>query len=209
MTDPSTSTPEKSSPQNPPLHIAGAGTLVVAILLGSLSILFLSSIAAYLIIRSQTIARMGDHPQWPPAGLPNIPSSLWLSTLVIIISSVTIQLALNAIRRDDEKKLLLYLNLTSALGLLFLILQAFNWYEFYNAIPHEFRIEGAWLGMFYTLTGLHAAHVIGGLIPLGITTWNARKNRYSRNYHPGVRYTTLYWHFLDIIWVALFITLKL
>jgi cytochrome c oxidase subunit 3 len=204
----SSPTPD-SPPENPPLHIAGAGTFVLGILLVSLSMLFLASIVAYLFIRAQTIARMGDHPQWPPPGLPHAPSSLWLSTLVIIVSSITIQLALNAVRRDDEKKLVRYLAITTALGLLFLILQAYNWYEFYKAIDPAYKIEGAWLGMFYTLTGLHAAHVIGGLIPLAVTTWNAKHSRYSRNYHPGVRYTTLYWHFLDVIWIALFITLKL
>jgi len=205
---PQTPSPNPPPSPSPPLHIPGAGTFVLGILLASLSMLFLASIAAYLIVRAQTMARMHT-PIWPPPGLPPIPRSLWLSTVVILASSVTIQLALAAVRRDDDKKLVLHLNITLALGLLFLALQAFNWYEFYAAIPPAYKIQGSYLGMFYTLTGLHAAHVLGGLVPLAITTWHAKQNRYSRNYHPAVRYVTLYWHFLDLIWLALFITLSL
>src|SRR5205809_7949555 len=92
-----------------PVHLAGAGTIAMGIFLVSLSVLFLSSIAAFMLIRSQSTAKL---PQWPPPGLPEVPKSLWLSTLVIIISSVTIQMAFNAVRRDDEKKLVLFLRIT-------------------------------------------------------------------------------------------------
>ena len=63
------------------------------------------------------------------------------------------------------------------------------------------------MGMFYVLTALHAAHVIGGLIPLIVVYIKARRGRYSRNFHPGVRYVTAYWHFLDVVWVLLFLVL--
>ena len=86
----------------------------------------------------------------------------------------------------------------------FLFLQTFNWIEFYRAIPAGTQLQGAYLGMFFVLTGLHAAHVMGGLIPLGIVIAFAEKGRYSRNFHPGVRYSTIYWHFLDVVWVILF-----
>ena len=189
------------------LHIAGAGTTGMAILIVSLSVLFIASIVAYIIIRTQMELRFraaGLPESWPPPGLPPIPRTLWLSTAVILLSSITIQRALNAVRHDHRKALLRNLLITFSLGLLFLALQTMNWCEFYFAIKPGTQFAGPYLGMFYTLTGLHAAHVIGGLIPLAIVTTRAFNEKYSRNFHPGIRYSTVYWHFLDAIWLALF-----
>jgi cytochrome c oxidase subunit 3 len=191
------------------LHIPGSGTIGIVLLLMSLSVLFIASTLAFVIIRVQVTnnPNAGTGGMWPPPGLPAIPKSLWLSTLVILATSVTIQVALNAIRKDLEKKLLKFLYATLGLGVLFLILQAFNWWEFYTALPKGHQLSGPYLGGFYVLTGLHAAHVIGGLIPLIVVIVRALQGRYSRNFHPGVRYVTLYWHFLDIVWVVLFLVL--
>ena len=189
------------------IHIAGAGTTGMAILIVSLSMLFIASMVAYITIRMQTELRLraaGHTITWPPPGTPAIPSTLWISTFVILLTSVTIQLALNAIRRDNRKAVLRNLYITSALGLVFLALQTLNWWEFYSALHPGTTIGGAYLGMFYVLTGLHAAHVIGGLVPLAIVTVRASKGAYSRNFHPGIRYSTIYWHFLDAIWIVLF-----
>jgi cytochrome c oxidase subunit 3 len=182
------------------LRISGAGTIGMAILLVSLTVLFAASTFAFVLIRSRATV-------WPPAGFPKIPSTLWLSTIVILASSVTIQMALNAIKRGNERALVRMLWATLALGILFLLLQTANWIEFYLRIPENTQLRGSYLGMFYVLTGLHAAHVIGGLIPLGIVVHLARRGRYSRNFHPGVRYSTAYWHFLDVVWVVLFCVL--
>jgi len=182
------------------VHIAGAGTIGMTILLVSLSILFVASIVAYLVIRHQSF-------MWPPPGFPHVPETLWLSTFIILLASVTIQLAMNAVRRDDHRRLTKYLFWTFCAGVAFLILQTISWIDFYRAIERSAQLQGAYLGMFFVLTGLHAAHVIGGLIPLGIVYSRAKRERYSRNYHPGVRYVTAYWHFLDVIWVALFLVL--
>jgi cytochrome c oxidase subunit 3 len=193
------------------LHIPGAGTAGMAVLIVSLTMLFLSSIAAYLIVRYEFLNRNPDGPPvaWPPAGMPAAPHSLWLSTLVILASSVTMQMALNAIRRDDEARLLRFLRITFTLGILFLCLQTVNWLEFYRAIPPGTNFSGVYLAGFYILTSLHALHVLGGLIPLALVIVHAKHGKYSRNFHPGVRYSTVYWHFLDIIWIVLFIIILL
>ncbi len=106
---------------------------------------------------------------------------------------------------DDERALCQYLLATLMIGGLFLALQTFNWLEFFNAIQKVTIVEGPYKAMFFVLTGLHAAHVVGGLIPLSIVLHNAKAGRYSRNFHPGVRYVTIYWHFLDVIWIVLFL----
>jgi len=85
------------------LHIPGAGTIGMAILLVSLSVLFIASMAIFLIIRFQT-TQQPPH-IWPPPGMPHVPRSLWLSTVIILLASVTIQKAYSAVRRDDEGRL--------------------------------------------------------------------------------------------------------
>jgi cytochrome c oxidase subunit 3 len=180
------------------IHIPGAGTFGMALLLVSLSVLFLASMVGYIVIRVRT-------DPWPPAGFPHVPNSLWISTAVILCASVTIQRALRAVRRDDERRLGRALLATFFIGILFLGLQGLNWVEFYLSIKPPYQVQGQfYLVMFFILTALHGAHVIGGLIPLGIVIARAKKGRYSRNFHPGVRYLALYWHFLDVVWVVLF-----
>ncbi len=189
------------SPHAPPAGASdvlspGAGTFGMSILIISLSMLFLASMIALAVIRARS-------PAWPPHGMPRVPSSLWLSTCVILAASVTVQRAHNAIRRDDFPRLARNLSATFVIGLLFLALQAFNWLEFYLAI-RNIQFQGAYLGMFFVLTGLHAAHVVGGLIPLGLVIHRASRGEYSRDFHPGVRHLAVYWHFLGIIWIILF-----
>lgn len=190
-----------------PLHIPGAGTIGMTILIISLSVLFLASMLAFFLIRMQYLS---GHPgaTWPPAGSPHVPRSLWGSTLVIILTSVTIQSALTAIRRDQDRALRVYLKITFFLGALFLVLQSLNWWEFIRAFPDNLR-NGVYYGGFLVMTGLHAAHVLGGLIPLPIVHHLSSKGRYSRNFHPGVRYLTVYWHFLDIVWLFVFLMIYL
>jgi heme/copper-type cytochrome/quinol oxidase subunit 3 len=62
---------------------------------------------------------------------------------------------------------------------------------------------------FYVLTGLHALHVIGGLVPLGITTAHARRGAYTASSHAGVDFIAMYWHFLGAVWLVLFVVLYL
>ncbi len=198
-----------------PLHIAGAGTMAIYLLVASLTVLFAASIAGYLIIRF----RFDVHVHIP------LPPTLWLSTALIIISSVTIQVALSAIRRNNEKACRIGLLITLALGVAFLVVQVFNWL----ALAHGFHQASAQLAVqqrnlhgasaphhsivdlrhmlyaaFYAFTFLHAAHVVGGLIPLAFVAYHAYYGQYSANYHPGVRYVTIYWHFLTVVWIVLF-----
>ncbi len=183
------------------IHISGAGNIGIVILVASLSVLFAASMVAFLAIRFQYQA--AHNGKWPPAGMPALPQSLWLSTAVILAASVTVHKAAKAAQQDDEKGLVKFLRATMAVGGVFLILQAANWWEFWRAI-RGIEFQGPYLGMFYVLTGLHAAHVIGGLVPLAVILPRAKAGRYSRNYHPGVRYSAVYWHFLDVVWCVLF-----
>ncbi|MEZ4648573.1 MAG: cytochrome c oxidase subunit 3 [Candidatus Eisenbacteria bacterium] len=181
---------------NPP----GTGTFGFVLLLISLAVLFFSTMLGYAYVR-------WNAPEWPPPGMPPLPRTLWLSTLLIIVCSVTVQHAVRAVRRDDSGGLRASLVATWILGAFFLVLQTMNYMSLASAnLTAKTNLYGF---TFYMLTFLHAVHVIGGLIPLAIVTRRAFEGRYSSFYHPGVRYQAMYWHFLDLIWIFIFVVLML
>jgi cytochrome c oxidase subunit III len=187
-----------------PDHLSrfGAGRLGLSIFLISLAMLFGASLLGFVIIRIQTRG------YWPE--LPPLPSALWLSTVVLIVSSGTMQLALNGIRADRQSSLRMGLSLSLVLGLMFLLIQTACWMTWFNAIAPFWSDRGEVryaLTSFYVLTGLHALHVIGGIIPMTIVTRHAFSQRYRADFHPGVHYIAMYWHFLDAVWIVLFMTL--
>jgi cytochrome c oxidase subunit 3 len=94
------------------------------------------------------------------------------------------------------------------LGTAFLVNQVINWFAMINIkLPPTSR--NLFTFTFYMLTGLHAAHVIGGLIQLSVVTVRAYRGAYSPSYHPGVTYSVMYWHFLDIVWLVMFFTMQI
>ena len=88
----------------------------------------------------------------------------------------------------------------------FLGLQSYAWYRIWQAVAGSGR---SYLTMFYFMTGLHAAHVIGGLVPLVIVTVNAYRGLYGRKKNAAVRFTAVYWHFLDVVWCVIFVVVYL
>jgi cytochrome c oxidase subunit 3 len=202
-------------PENNVRQISGSagddmGLLGMKILLGSLSMIFIASLIGYLVIRG---AHEGIREQGLSAG---VLAGLWGSTIVMLISSGTLHWASNGIREGRIDVLKKGLVLTTILGLLFLALQGFNWFRILQVHPtstlelprFEAQVNMARLA-FYMLAGLHALHVIGGIIPLLVVTNNAFGGVYSAEKHPGVTYVEMYWHFLDVVWVVLFLVLLL
>jgi len=174
------------------------GLFGVYVLIISLSVLFAASIVGFIIIGARFEA-------WPPEGTPPFPIGLWFSTVVLLISSATIYLSLRAINRGKIRVFKGLILLTLFLGFAFLGLQVFNWAQLLRlGVTAKSHLFGF---MFYVLTVLHAAHVLGGLVPLTIVTKNAVREVYTQNFHPGLTYTSIYWHFLDIVWVIIFILL--
>ncbi len=176
------------------------GRLGMRLLVAALSMLFAASLVAYGLIRSRAAV-------WPPAGMPRLPGTLWISTVLILVSSVTMQAAVRAARAGRERALRAGMLLTTLLGVLFLVSQALNWFALVAA--HLTAKANLYGFTFYILTGLHAAHVVGGLIPLAVVTARAFRGRYSAEFHPGVEYCAIYWHFLDAVWVVMFAVLML
>jgi cytochrome c oxidase subunit 3 len=161
----------------------------------SLAVLFLASIVATIIIR----VRAGS---WPPPGMPPPPRGLWLSTAILIVSSATMQWAVESARRDRRDSLRFATLLTTILGFAFLGSQVANRLHW---VGQNATIRSSlYAYLFYVLTGLHALHVVGGLVPLVIVSVNSAYGRYSSVFHAGVRQVAIYWHFLGVVWIVLF-----
>lgn len=180
--------------------LPGAGRLGMILLLASLGMLFAASLAGYLVVRLESEA-------WPPAGMPPLPKVLWLSTGLLLLSSLTVHLARRASRDGRRGALQGWLLATALLALLFLAFQGLGWYRL--AAAQAPPGANLWAFTFYMLTGLHALHVIGGLLPLGIVTGLSLAGVSGPARAGGVASLALYWHFLDVVWLILFAVLYL
>jgi cytochrome c oxidase subunit 3 len=144
---------------------------------------------------------------WPPQDLPHLVNSLVLgNTALLILSSVTLHFSHVAIRKDDRQKFLLWLIGTLLLGIVFLGGQLYEYYEF--IVHSEFTLTSGIFGSaFFGLTGLHGLHVSLGVVLLGIVLARALLGQYSAERHVSVSTVSMYWHFVDVVWVFLVVVL--
>lgn len=157
-------------------------------------------IGAYIVIATNGAA------EWRPFDLP---VQVWISTALILLSSVTYhfaQKALFADRFDQSRKLLIA---TTALGAAFISSQILVWLALVN---RGLYLRGnPYAGFFYILTAVHAVHVVGGIIALGtvlLRTWNGTTSDDERTYRRNLaRSVGWYWHFMGALWIVLFVLL--
>ena len=141
------------------------------------------------------------HP--PPPGHLDLPLAAVL-TAILIASSFTMQFGVWAIRRGDTGKLRLWTAVTLGLGILFLAGQLYDYSQL------GFGIADSSFGtVFYTLTGFHGAHVFGGVVGLTIVLARAMRGQFSAPNHVAVEAVSVYWHFVDVVWIAVFSTIYL
>lgn len=137
-----------------------------------------------------------------------LPYEFYISTGLIILSSVTMVMAQSSIKKGDGEKLKLYLAMTLLLGLGFVVAQFMGWSSLVKQnvffAGNQSNASGSFL---YALTGLHLAHLFGGIIMMIYTVVKAVNNRYSKDNFLGVQLSSIYWHFLDVLWVLLFLFL--
>lgn len=175
--------------------IPGAGVLGMWIFLATLAVLFAAAIVGYLAVRIKAT-------DWPPPGMPRLPAGLWLATLVLLAASATVHRSLRAIRQGQRTASTRWLTATLALAIVFLGVQSWNWWGLIRM-----RLTAGsnlYAFTFFMLTGLHAAHVLGGLVLLAVVAARSSRGRYGSGHHPGITYAAMYVHFLDGIWLLLF-----
>jgi cytochrome c oxidase subunit 3 len=194
----------RASPFADPQARFAAGTLGMRLFLLSLGMLFAAAVIGYATIR------IAGGPE-SASTLPPLPRGLWLSTLLLLAGSASVQIALGAARRDRQGWLRACLSATVLLGTAFLLVQGACWIAWAPAMREALHgAAGTYvLTGFYVLTGLHGLHVLGGLVPLVVVTRRAWAGCYAPHACAGVTYLATYWHFLDAMWLVLFATLLL
>lgn len=137
-----------------------------------------------------------------------LPSAFYISTLVILGCSVTFHLAKRAIKKDDQKTTTIFLLSTLALGILFVILQFVG---FGQIVSEGYYFTGAGSSItttfLYVVTVTHLLHLAGGIISLLIIIYNHFKHKYNSGQALGIELGAMYWHFLDLLWLYLFLFL--
>ncbi len=137
-----------------------------------------------------------------------LPNAFYWSTLLIIFSSVTFHLAKKAIKKDDINTTTKYLLVTLASGIGFVVLQFVG---FGQIVANGYYFTGAASSItttfLYIVTVVHLLHLAGGLISLLIIIYNHFKQKYNSTQTLGIELGAMYWHFLDILWVYLFLFL--
>jgi cytochrome c oxidase subunit 3 len=167
-------------------------------------VMFFSGLfAAYFSVRASA-------PQWPPEEFSHTLQVLPLvgpATILLIASSFTCQFAVWAIRRDDRTAFLRNMAVTVALGVIFLVMQGLD----YAQLGSEGLTlsSGTFGTTYYTLTGFHGAHVFGGVIMLSVVLYRGMAGQFSSRHHDAVEGASLYWHFVDVVWILLFSLLYL
>ncbi len=165
------------------------------------TMLFAGLIAGFLVLRYSAVV-------WPPPFQPRLPIEVTgVNTAVLLASSVTMARALRAVRRGSQAGLALGLGWTALLGAIFLGVQGYEWVRLV-----EFGLtvsSGAYGATFYTLIGIHALHVLGALIFLGIVLVRARRGRFTERAHTLVVVCGIYWSFVVFVWPILYLLVYL
>lgn len=167
-------------------------TLWVAI--GSILMMFAGLTSAF-IVKSNLVG-------WRDVEMPQI---FWYSTAVILISSLTIHLALGAFKDRNMAKYRQLMGVTFVLGIAFIVMQLLGFQELWNEQNVKLKgVTGA--GQFlYVIFGLHGLHVLGGIVALIVMFFRAFFGK-SKNYSPvPVELAATYWHFVDLLWIYLFV----
>ena len=176
--------------------------LGIWLFLASEVMLFGALFSTYILLRINAI-------DWPfGADILSVPIGAF-NTVVLISSSVTMVLCYAALKLDDLAGFKKYMAMTIGLSLLFLCVKAFEYYE--HLAFGEVPATSTFLAIYFTLTGLHALHIIGGVVVNsyflgpGLKMWVKNKEQFINR----IEAAGLYWHFVDLVWIFLFPVLYL
>lgn len=163
----------------------------------SIVMLFAGTTSAYVV--------RADNGNWL---IFNLPNAFYLSTAVIVTSSITLFMAYRMAKKSNKTGTVIGVLLTFILGLIFTYTQFAGYSELAGkgivAMGKYANAAGSFL---YFITALHLVHLFGGLLSLFVTLINSLRGKYSAGNTLGLELTSIYWHFLDILWVYLFLFL--
>jgi cytochrome c oxidase subunit 3 len=171
-------------------------------------VMFFSGLfAAYFATRANNTSPTKPWPPDPFRDILDPHAPIIIATILLIASSFTCQFAVWSIRRGDRTGFIRNIAITFVLGIIFLGMQVFDYSLLFG--------EGMTLGSgpfgttYFTLTGFHGAHVFGGVLMLGVLLYRGMSGQFSAKHHDAVEAVSLYWHFVDVVWILLFSILYL
>ena len=164
--------------------------------MASVLMLFISLTSAYIVRQAEG--------NWLYFDLPNL---FLISSIVIVASSITIQLGFWAAKKDNLERVKIMVSLTTILGLAFLVIQYLGWKDL---VANSIYLVGNPSGSFlYIITGLHALHIVSAIVYLLIVLNAAFKEKIHAKNMARMEMCTTYWHFLGVLWLYLFVFLSL
>jgi heme/copper-type cytochrome/quinol oxidase subunit 3 len=174
--------------------------LGIWVFLASEVMLFGGLFSAYVFLRMA--APVGDFAYW--GSKLSIPMATF-NTLVLISSSMTMIMSWASLKMKDFEKFKMYMGLTLLCAIIFLVVKYFEYTgKFHHGI---YPSSSTFMGIYFTLTGLHMLHIIGGMIvmgyfwlPFGNKMWTTEPERFTNR----IEVAGLYWHFVDLVWIFLF-----
>ncbi len=174
--------------------------------MGSIAMMFAGLTSAYIVRMAQGNWRMFE-----------MPATFYASTGVILASSITMILGLRAFKARKMPQYRTMISATLLLGILFGVLQAIGFYQLYHtpqpllldngtSIMQTVRVNGNPSESFlFIISGLHLAHILGGIVALAIVFINAYRRRLKVYNATGLEIVATYWHFVDVLWIYLFL----
>ncbi len=206
---------DTSVPSNPPSiarpplpNPRRTGTFGMLLFLASLLMLFGATIIGYVVIRLQQTNP--DSPHHLPLGQIELSPMLWLSTFIIVFSSIALHYAGTSVALERQRAFRNAMLATLIAGFAFLVVQVPAMWSLAQTQKELSASSDSRLYLLViVLIVVHGLHVVGGLIPLTVMTRKAFRGAYDHErYHPVV-HMAMYWHFLDIIWIIMFTVMML
>lgn len=172
--------------------------VLLAIGIGSIVMLFAGLTSGYIVRQAEG--------NWKFFELPSV---FYISSIIILISSFTMQMAVRAVKKDELAQVKTFLLITLGLGLAFVFTQFLGWNELVkNDVYFADKLTPSG-SFFYVITGLHLAHLAFGLLGLIITGSKSIRERYNSKNYLGISLCAIYWHFLGGLWIYLFVFLAI
>jgi cytochrome c oxidase subunit 3 len=163
-----------------------------------------SMIMLFAAFTSAYVVRKGKG-EWLDFEMPQI---FYFSTAIIMISSVTMNWALASAKKNNLKNIRIASFITLALGLTFVICQFKGWGVLVdNKVYAAGKFSNPAGSFFYLLTALHALHLFAGIISVAVVSVKSLFNKYNSENYLGIKLCSIFWHFLDILWIYLFVFL--
>lgn len=164
--------------------------------IASESMFFAALITTYMVFRYRSV--VGPHPDQ----VVNIALTT-VSTFILLMSSLTMALGVSAAHRGETQHVWKFLSLTILGGLGFLGIQFYEWYHLATDFGLTWRTN-IFGSIFYILTGFHKAHVIFGMLWLGVIAVSSFRGTLRKEHAVNVDVAGLYWHFVDVVWIVIF-----